>query len=344
MRPPPVNSVGTREARRVRAPEPFGERCIWGAMDLYGVRLVGIDPQTGNKVLFTLVLVAFFVALRWLLGGVVRWTSSPRTLRLRFWVQQFASLFTGAILLLGLVSIWFNNSQELATVLGLFTAGLAFALQKVITALAGYFVILRGNMFQVGDRIVIAQVRGDVIGVGFMQTTIMEIGLAGAGASADVWVEGRQFTGRIVTVSNATIFDHAVYNYSRDFPLIWEEMHIPIKYTADHARAERILLDCAERHTADLQRRGEHGVQVMLGRYGMPEADLQPRVFFRLTDNWVELSMRFVAPTHGSRGMKDAMSREILAAFAAAGIDVASATSEIVGLPPLRVQLDGAKA
>jgi hypothetical protein len=37
------------------------------------------------------------------------------------------------------------------------------------------------------------------------------------------------------------------------------------------------------------------------------------------------------------RVLKDAMSREILAGFEAAGLDVASATYEITGLPPLRV-------
>jgi len=41
--------------------------------------------------------------------------------------------------------------KMLATFLGLFTAGLAFALQRVITALAGYFVLLRGKTFNVGD-------------------------------------------------------------------------------------------------------------------------------------------------------------------------------------------------
>ena len=35
------------------------------------------------------------------------------------------------------------------------TAGLAFALQKVVTALAGYIAILRGQTFNVGDRITI---------------------------------------------------------------------------------------------------------------------------------------------------------------------------------------------
>lgn len=60
--------------------------------------------------------------------------------------------------------------------MGLITAGLAIALQRVITAVAAYFVILRGNVFNVGDRIAMAGVRGDVIALGYTRTTIMEMG------------------------------------------------------------------------------------------------------------------------------------------------------------------------
>ena len=59
-----------------------------------------------------------------------------------------------------------GSRHETGTALGLVTAGLAFALQKVVTAVAGYFVILRGRTFNVGDRIVMGGVRGDVIALG----------------------------------------------------------------------------------------------------------------------------------------------------------------------------------
>ena len=72
------------------------------------------------------------------------------------------------------MSIWFDNPARLASVFGLIGAGIAFALQRVITAVAGYFVILRGKTFNVGDRIQMGGVRGDVIGLAFMQTRIME--------------------------------------------------------------------------------------------------------------------------------------------------------------------------
>ena len=98
--------------------------------------------------------------------------------------------------------------------------------------MAGYLLILRGGMFNIGDRIKMGGVRGDVIRIGFIQTTIMEMGQPPAEQSEKprMWVEARQYSGRIVSVSNAMIFDEPVYNYSRDFPYIWEEMHIPVSY------------------------------------------------------------------------------------------------------------------
>jgi hypothetical protein len=73
-------------------------------------------------------------------------------------------------------------------------------------------------------------------------------------------------------------------------------------------------------------------------RYPMKPAELQPHVYYRLTDNWLELTMRFIVEDHGIRRVKDAMSRQILAGLEEAGIQVASATFEVVGIPPLRLE------
>lgn len=90
--------------------------------------------------------------------------------RFQFWAEQGVSLVVATIMIFGIMSIWFDSPSRLASVLGLIGAGIAFALQRVITAVAGYFVILRGKTFNVGDRILMGGVRGDVIGLSFMQT------------------------------------------------------------------------------------------------------------------------------------------------------------------------------
>ena len=175
------------------------------AVEILGVKLVGVNAENGKKLLFTLV----FIVLVILLGRAAPGRSPgppPRPRRARRPVLGPAGgprWRRRSSCSLGLVSIWFDDPTRLATALGLVTAGLAFALQKVVTAVAGYFVILRGQTFNVGDRITMGGVRGDVIALGFIQTTIMEMGQPPAVQSADpaMWVQSRQYTGRVVTVT-----------------------------------------------------------------------------------------------------------------------------------------------
>jgi small-conductance mechanosensitive channel len=312
-----------------------------GAVEILGVKLVGVTAENGKKLLLSLVFILltllFARGFRWLTGLLLR---GQRDQRVAFWTHQAIYLLTTILLLMGLVSAWFDDPTRLTTAVGLVTAGLAFALQRVITAVAGYCVILQGRTFNVGDRITMGGVRGDVIALRFIQTTIMEMGQPPSVQNADpaMWVHSRQYTGRIVTVSNSKIFDEPVYNYTRDFPYIWEEMTLPITYTADRARAERILLEVAGRHTVPIGEMGEAELLEIERRYFIRRPEMTPKVYFRLTDNWLELTVRFIARDHGIRELKDAMSREILASLDDAGIGIASSTFEVVGLPPLRLE------
>jgi small-conductance mechanosensitive channel len=313
------------------------------AVQLFGVRLVGVNADNGRKLLLSIA----FLFIVWLVSRAARriaaaFVRTREDKRVVFWTRQGIQLATALIQLIGMLSIWFNDPARLATFLGLFSAGLAFALQKVVTALAAYFVLLRGNTFNVGERIKMGGVRGDVISLGFIQTTIMEMGEPPAIQAEDpgMWVLARQYTGRVVIVTNDKIFDSPVYNYSRDFPYIWEEMRVGISYDADRARAEQILLDVARRHTTQVSEMSEDWLKEMERRYSMRRAEIEPAVFWRLTDNWLELSVRFVYKDYGIRELKDRMSRDILAAFDKAGLSIASGTYEIVGMPKLQVDLD----
>jgi small-conductance mechanosensitive channel len=316
-------------------------------MKFFGIRLVGINSETGHKVLLTLLLFAALLVLTAALRvASAALLSGERFKRAGFWTRQGISLFSALVVVLGLASIWFDDPTRLTTALGLMSAGLAFALQKVVTSVAGYFVILRGNNFTVGDRITMGGVRGDVVALGFIQTTIMEMGQPPPvqGADPAMWVKSRQFTGRIVTVANSRIFDEPIYNYTRDFPFIWEEMTLPVAYRDDRAKAEAILLEAARRHALPPADLPPATVEHLRRRFDVSVRDVAPRVFWRLTDNWLELTVRFLVHDHGIRDMKDAMARDVITALDAAKIGIASATFEVVGLPPLRLVRDGASA
>jgi small-conductance mechanosensitive channel len=312
-------------------------------VEILDVTLVGINAENGRKLLLTVLA----LAVLWLAGRALTAALSAalagrggRSDRALFWARQGVKLAAALLMLLAVVSIWFDDPVRLATGLGLVTAGLAFALQKLVAAVAGYFVILRGQTFNVGDRITMGGVRGDVIGLSFTQTTIMEMGQPPAVQQADpaMWVRSRQYTGRIVTVSTARVFDEPVYNYTREFPFIWEEMSVPVPHRCDHRAAEAILLEAARRHTVAVSSLGEEALREMERRYFVKAADMEPAVFYRLTDDWLELTVRFIAPTHAIRELKDRMSRDILGRLEEARIDIASRTLAVVGLPAVRVE------
>ncbi len=319
--------------------EDLGTAEVTRGVEFLGVRWIGLNETNGQKLLATIALIVVVLliaaSLRWIIRRLARGRENITAITI---ARQTVNLLTAFVLILGVLSIWFDNPSNLATALGLGSAGLAFAMQKVITSFAGYFVILRGNIFKVGDRIAIDGVRGDVIRLDLTQTTVMEMGQPPAvqGSPPDSWVRSRQYTGRVVSVPNAKVFEEPVYNYSRELPYLWEEMQIPVPYTADRELAESILLEVARAHCVKAEDMEQNALDQLAMLYPVERPSLEPRVFWRLTDNWLELSVRFLTRHHGIRSVKDRMSRDILIAFNEADIPLASATFEIVGLPQIQ--------
>ena len=199
----------------------------------------------------------------------------------------------------GLVVVWRPLGGNLAPALGLATAGLAFAMQEVIGAIAGWFNITFGSIFRVGDRIQMAGVHGDVIDISLLKTRLMEIGSTGG----STWVQGRQYTGRVVTVSNKASFTEPVYNYSSYFEYIWEEVEVAVPHHGDWQTASNILEREARRQSAsDGARQAMADVR---RRFPVPVAEVEPRVFASADENFMRLAVRFVVPIRSARSVKD---------------------------------------
>ena len=301
-------------------------------LKLFGVTLIGATTQNGHKLVLTLAFIVIAWAIAWVLRQILKLFIGSRSgTRFQFWAKQGVSLIVAAILILGILSIWFDSPSRLASVLGLIGAGIAFALQRVITAVAGYFVILRGKTFNVGDRIVMGGVRGDVVGLSFMQTRIMEMGQSPREETdKKSWVRSRQFTGRIVTVTNDKIFDEPVYNYTHEFAYIWDEISVPVRYSNDYEAAEECILAAGTKYALSPEKIGDEEMNRIKERFGIELDDVRPNVFWRITENWLELTLRFLGPDHGIRGIKDQIAREIIAGFDKHGIAIGAPRQEAV--------------
>jgi small-conductance mechanosensitive channel len=241
-------------------------------------------------------------------------------------LARYGAVFAGIV---ALIVVWRSAIGHLALFGGLLAAGLAFAMQEVIGSIAGWFNIVSGGIYRVGDRVEIAGVKGDVIDITLLRTKVLEMG--SSLPEEPSWVGGRQSTGRIVSISNKATFEQPTYNYSSFFEYVWEELRVPVPYSADWRLAERIVCEEAERVSDSEGAR--QAIEEMRRRFPIPAHEVDPQVYVTLTDNWVELAARFVIPVRRARTIKDQMSRAIRERFDEAGIRVASTTMDVTVAP-----------
>jgi small-conductance mechanosensitive channel len=239
-------------------------------------------------------------------------------------------VFLCGIVALGFV--WEVYGDRAGLGIGFFAAGLAFALQEVIGAVAGWFNILLGGIYRIDDRIEIAGVRGDVIDITPLRTKLLETGVSdppptGQPASTDLWIHGRQPTGRMVVVSNKATFDQPVFNYSTMWEFVWQELKFPVAHDEDWHLAESIIADEAERVSATEE--AHRAMEEMQNRYPVPRSELEPRVYATATDNYMELAARFVVPVRQARLTTNELTRRVKERLDEVGIPIASSTSEV---------------
>jgi len=241
-------------------------------------------------------------------------------------------LIRNTVLIIGLgavVAIWLEFGSSFTVAVGIIGAGIAFASQAVIGSFAGYLNIVTGNLFHIGDRIRIGDVMGDVLDISLLRTTVMEIG---------EWAKLDQYTGRVVAVANSVVFSDPVYNYTQHWHYLWDELAIPITYPSDWRRAAEIMLQHGQQYSAQHQEQAQAALHHMRKRYpALHDAPVEPALYITMTDNWIEMTLRYIVDARHRRTVQAQLHRDLLEHFEAEpAITVASETFEIVGLPPLK--------
>jgi small-conductance mechanosensitive channel len=202
--------------------------------------------------------------------------------------RKRSTLLTVVVLvgLAAIILLWARTLQHTGTFLGLLAGGLAIALKEPLLAIAGRIAILAGRIYIVGDRIQVEQTIGDVIDVGFFYTRMMEVGN---------WIGADQATGRIVQFSNSRIFGQVpVFNYTRNFAYIWDEVMLPLTYTSNIQAATQILLDTGNEYTREYLDGAQEQLEQMRRYFLVPAFELKPQAYMKVTSNWVQLTLRYV--------------------------------------------------
>ena len=280
--------------------------------------------ETGLGVLIILII---FSLLRSFLVRNIQDTDA------RYRTRKALSLVSYILILIFVASTFSDSLGKLTIVLGAIGAGVAFALQEVIGSFAGWIAISLGQFYKPGNRVQLGGIMGDVIDIGFLRTTLMECG---------DWVKADLYNGRIVRIANSYVFKEPVFNYSADFPFLWDEITIPVKYGSDRKLTTEILYRVVNDLFRDYIPQAQKEWKRMVRKYLIEDAQIEPMVTLVANDNWMEYNLRYVVDYKYRRGKKSELFNRILDEIekTEGRVVLASATFELVSAPVLDVKFN----
>ncbi len=215
--------------------------------------------------------------------------------------NRIADLFASLIILGIVLSLLFANWYAAMVSFGIVSLILGFALQNIITSFFGWLYILIRKPYEVGNRIRIGNVYGDVINVSYIDTTLWEF-------NGD-YLSGDHPSGRIIRFTNSKVFSEYVYNYSWPlFPFIWNEFSLFISYGSDFKFTSDTAKRIVETEIGEAMVRRVRRFKKILAETPVDELDVNeyPSVILRANNNaWIEVLVRYlVEPKNSGRVRK----------------------------------------
>src|SRR5688500_7246155 len=263
---------------------------------------IGLDPSLGWRILGTVtVLVGWLVVMR-LIRRVLARTVDDLTSR--FSMGRIASYVVALIGIMLIARLWIQGIAGLATYLGLLSAGVAIALQDLITNLAGWLFILLRRPFRIGDRIEVGGHAGDVVDIRPFRFLMLEIGAK--------WVHAEQSTGRILHVPNGWVFKHSVANYTEAFGYIWNEIQVVVTFESDWRKAKKALEEIVGENAEHIEPEIRKQIARAAESLHIQLTKVTPVVYTTALDQGVALTMRYLCKPRERRSSTSAMWEKIL--------------------------------
>ena len=238
-------------------------------------------------------------------------------------VRQFMALWRYGFLLAGIVFVIVSLSGSLAAMgftVAFVSMILGWSLQRPVTGVAAWLMVMIKRPFMIGDRIIIQGVRGDVLEISPTHILLGEVGGT---------VGGEESSNRGILIPNAVLFDQMVINYavSTDTKYILDEVPVRVSYDSDYKLAEQTLIDCAREVT--------QGIIEDTGRSPEVRAEFfDSGVFMRLRYQSIAVERQKISTAIVAK-IVEAFSQSDQLGFAYPHSAIEYKLSETVSLPPM---------
>jgi len=233
----------------------------------------------------------------------------------RYNLRRVAKLVLGLLLVLVVISILFQNWYTTLVSIGLISLVFGLAVQTPMTSFLGWIYILVRAPYRVGDRIKIGEATGDVIDVGYLDTTLWEFG-GGDLLSTD------HPTGRIIKFPNSNILRDTVYNYTWPlFPYIWNEIKFSVAYDSDLEFISETMERVAAEEVGEHMMKQVRVFRELLAQTPVNQLEVReyPAVLFRPNANtWLDAIVRYLVHPKEAGRVKTRLIKKLLTELNAA--------------------------
>ena len=195
------------------------------------------------------------------------------------------------LFIVGGFAVWFSELKIFALSLAAVAAAIVVATKEIIMCVGGTFLRTSSRSFEIGDRIEIAGVRGDVIDTTLLSTTILEIGPGQV---------GHQRTGRSITMPSSLFLANPVVNESFTDAYVLHTFSVVVPNDGTWAKREQALLDAAQKEMAPYATESQAFFERMSKERGIETPTQEPRVLIQL-DSPLSLTLICRLPTPARR-------------------------------------------
>jgi small-conductance mechanosensitive channel len=257
----------------------------------------------GGFFAFVILMVSKFIE-----GIVTRHAKMPAA---RYNLVKAIRLLAVLIIIMVAISLIFENWYTAAVSLGLISLLLGFALQTPISSMIGWLYIVVRTPYHVGDRIQIEGFKGDVVEIGYLDTTLWEFG--GDYLTNDIP------SGRLIRFPNSLVLQSAVFNYSwRKFPYIWNEIPYHIAYESDLEYVEKTIRDVTRGELGPETEERVEQLKSLIEKTPVDELEIKeyPYVVFRTNANtWVEANVTYLVEPKKAASLRTRIIKKTIAAL-----------------------------
>lgn len=247
--------------------------------------------------LVLLLALIYFLIGRWIKRSKNSYESKRKSLfRLR---GIFVLLFISAFFI-----TWASEIYSLIISITAIAAALAIATKEVILCYGGSFYRFFTHPFSVGDRVVIDDLRGDVVEIGLLGTQILEVG------PKDLT---HQYTGRLVTIPNAKFLSSNIFNETYSSEYILHIFSIKIKSNENWELEMNRILECAHNHCDMYIEKAKKHFHKISQKKQLETPFIEPRVNIKLKDtDSILLLVRVTVPVELRGRIEQAILKDYL--------------------------------